>query len=134
MDKLALRYLSSIRKADYKLQLNSMPEGQLLKEDYDQFLDALCHDLNVANALTVFDREIKEINTLSMKKDCDYARLGSLVFTLKKFSDILGLSFQYDALTEEDKKLYQEFQDAREQKNFQRSDELRPLLMEKGIL
>ena len=69
-----------------------------------------------------------------MKKDCDYARLGSLVFTLKKFSDILGLSFQYDALTEEDKKLYQEFQEAREQKNFQRSDELRPLLMEKGIL
>ena len=134
MDKLALRSLSSIRKADYKLQLNSMPEGQLLKEDYDQFLDALCHDLNVANALTVFDREIKEINTLSMKEDCDYAHLGSLVFTLKKFSDILGLSFQYDALTEEDKKLYQEFQEAREQKNFQRSDELRPLLMEKGIL
>lgn len=133
-DKLNNRYFSSLRKAFNLLSLNHIENGAILNDKYDAFMDALCDDLNVANAMTVFDSLIKEVNTLTMKKDADLNHLSDCYTTLMKFACILGLSYEFKPLTEEDIQLLNEYNKAREEKDFKKSDELRPALMEKGLL
>ncbi len=134
MDKLAKKYETCLKKASSKLQLASKEGGSILKEDYEAFMDALSNDLNVANAMSVIDKEVKEINSLLPKKDADLERLDDLFVTMKKLFDILGLKFDLPSITEEDRKLVEEYNQARIEKDFKKSDELRPLLMEKGLL
>lgn len=133
-DKLNTRYYNSLRKAFNLLSLNHIEEGHLLEKEYNTFMDALADDLNVANAMTVFDSLLKELNALSMKKEIDYSRLADLEHTLLKFASILGLSYHFDPLNEEDIQLLKEYKEAREKKDYKRSDELRPALIEKGLL
>ena len=133
-DKLNNRYFSSLRKAFNVLSIHHIADGNLLQDKYEAFMDALCDDLNVANAMTVFDSLIKEVNTLTMKKDAEMNHLSDLFITLKKFASILGLSYEFSPLSEEDIALLNEYNKARENKEFKKSDELRPALMEKGLL
>ncbi len=133
-DKLDKRYYASLRKAFCLLSLADIKEGNLLQDKYDAFMDALADDLNVANAMTVFDAMLKELNTLSMKKDTDLSHLADVYHTLLRFTEILGLSYKFAPLSDEDRALLAEFNKAREKKNFARSDELRPVLMERGLL
>lgn len=133
-DKLSLRYLNSFKKAYYRLSLENIALEGLITEDYEEFMNALASDLNVSNAMTVLDREVKEINSLSIKKDADFTRLSSLLFTFSKLSTILGLDFHVEELSTEDKAMVKAYNEARENKDYAKSDELRPLLMEKGIL
>ncbi len=133
-DKLNNRYFSSLRKTFNLLSLNHIENGAILNDKYDAFMDALCDDLNVANAMTVFDSLIKEVNTLIMKKDADLNHLSDCYTTLMKFACILGLSYEFKPLAEEDIQLLNEYNKAREEKDFKKSDELRPALMEKGLL
>lgn len=134
MDKLSNKYETSLKKATRRLELNNKkPEGRI-EEDYTSFLDALADDLNVANAMTVLDKEIKAINSLLMKKDGDLDELSKLLSTALSLTDILGLKYVFEPLTEEDKKDYADYLKAREEKNYAESDRLRPALMEKGIL
>ncbi len=134
MDKLANKYENALKKANAKLQIQGIKEGSLIQDDYEEFMNALADDLNVANALSVVDREIKEINSLTMKKDADMIRLSSLFITITKLFDILGLKFSLPKILEEDIALVQEYEKARADKDFAKSDELRPLLMKKGLL
>lgn len=134
MDKLAKKYETCLKKASSKLQLASKEGGSVLKEDYEAFMDALANDLNVANAMSVIDKEVKEINSLLPKKDTDLECLDDLFVTMKKLFDILGLKFDLPSITEKDRKLVEEYNQARIDKDFKKSDELRPLLMEKGLL
>ncbi len=134
MDKLASKYENALKKANAKLQIQGIKEGNMINEDYEAFMNALADDLNVANALSVVDKEIKEINSLTMKKDVDMLRLASLFITIKKLFDILGLKFILPEILPEDIALAQEYEKARTEKDFARSDELRPLLMKKGLL
>lgn len=134
MDKLANKYENALKKANAKLQIQGIKEGSLIQDDYEEFMNALADDLNVANALSVVDREIKEINSLTMKKDADMLRFSSLFITITKLFDILGLKFSLPKILEEDIALVQEYEKARADKDFAKSDELRPLLMKKGLL
>jgi cysteinyl-tRNA synthetase len=97
-------------------------------------MNALANDLNVANALSVIDREVKEINSLSAKKDGDMSRLADLVATISELYDILGLRFNLPVIGDEERKLLADFNLARENKDYAKSDELRPILMQKGLL
>lgn len=134
MDKLNNKYETCLKKTSAKLQLSSVVETSLISKDYDEFMNALASDLNVSNALSVIDRETKEINSMIMKKDADLLQLSSLFNTMLKLLSILGLKYDLPSITDEDKKLVEEYNTARNEKNFAKSDELRPILMEKGLL
>ncbi|MFA6624913.1 MAG: cysteine--tRNA ligase [Bacilli bacterium] len=133
-DKLAAKYENTLKKAIYHLELNGIKTGSLIDDDYESFMSSLSDDLNVANAMTVIDRETKEMNTLVMSKNADLDRLSSLVTTYKRLTSILGLSFDISPLTDEDRKNYSDYQKARIDKDYGLSDKIRPLLLEKGIL
>ena len=134
MDKLAAKYENSLKRASVTLQLNNIPAGTRIASDYEEYMNALANDLNVANALSVIDREVKEINSLSAKKDGDMSRLADLVATISELYDILGLRFNLPVIGDEERKLLADFNLARENKDYTKSDELRPILMQKGLL
>ena len=134
MDKLANKYETCLKKLSAKLQLNHASEGHIIQNDYEAFMDALADDLNVANALSLIDKEVKEINSQMMKKELDLVSLADLFATISKLLDILGLRIELKKITDEDVKLVDSYNEARANKDFAKSDELRPLLMEKGLL
>ena len=134
-DKTIGKYQLALLKGKRKLELlGEGLDGEILQENYTKFLEALGNDLNVANALSVVDALVKETNTLVGKKDFDHKRLKDVLATLDRLFHVLGFLFPYEKLTDEDRRLYEDYQKAREEKDFKRSDELRPVLMAKGIL
>lgn len=132
--RLDKKYSASLKKAYYKLALEKKEQGDLILEEYENFMNALADDLNVANAMTVLDRLIKEINTITMKKEIDFNRLADLFYTAMKLCLILGLSYPMEELSQADREMLLAYNHAREIKDFKTSDELRPILMEKGLI
>ncbi len=134
MDKLANKYETCLKKLSCKLQLNHAPEGNIISADYEDFMNALANDLNVANALSVIDKEVKMINSEMMKKELNLTLLANLYKTIGKLFSVLGLKIEIKEITPEDIELVKSYNEARNNKDFAKSDELRPLLMEKGLL
>ena len=132
-EKQITRYQTALNKADFHIAYNHAGAGEIISDDYGSFMNALADDLNGANALTVIDREIKEINTHLAKND-DPKRVADLVATLDKLFDIFGFRFEKREYSEEDIRAYDDFQEARKNKDYAKSDILRKSLTEKGIL
>ena len=116
------------------MQLN---EGELIKSqelDIDKFIEALCDDLNTANAMSEVYRVIKEGNVALRSRPMDNNKLRVCFSTLEKMFELLGLTFDYPVLTDDDRKLYQEYNDAKANKDFAKSDEIRQKLIERKIM
>ena len=97
-------------------------------------MDALADDLNTSNALTQVFSVVKEINQILRTREFD-VNLGYEKFLeLKDMLYILGLNLDYILLSEDDKKLYNEYNEAKASKDFEKSDNLRKSLIEKNIL
>lgn len=109
-------------------------EGEFSSEEYGEFLNWLADDLNVANALTVLNKVSKEANVLLRNPRAKKEDLSKAYLTYRKMLDTLGFDFPTKTVSEEDQKLYRDYQDARAAKDYARSDELRKSLQEKGLL
>lgn len=133
-EKQVTKYISTLKRGDYLLQIQGVTSDAIDPSDYESFMDALAHDLNMANGLKVIDKETKEINTILMSKEKDYANLATLINTYKKLLSITGFNISYKPLTEEDKKIYLLYQEARAKKDYETSDKYRAHLLELGLL
>ena len=116
------------------LQVNNvnMDEGKPLY--IDNFLQALGDDLNTANALMEIFNLVKLVNSNIRTKEPNLELLNNYFKTLKDMLCILGLNIEFHTLTDEDKALYNSYMDAKRNKDFQKSDELRAILIERKIL
>lgn len=122
--------LNSISKY---MQLNNL---QKVSEDLllDKFIDALCDDLNISNAMSEVFFIVKELNTLLRTKEKDNNRIVIYYSTLLKMLEILGLKFDILKLSNEDIQLLNQYNEARINKDYALSDSLRNELLKKGIL
>ena len=100
----------------------------------DDFLETLADDLNISNALTILFNKIKEINLSLRSKNVDLNTLIRLDKELKLMLEILGLKFDIICLTEEDINLLNEYNLARASKDFNKSDYIRNILIERNLL
>lgn len=127
---------STYSKLAVNLQLNNVSIESLSKEnlDIDKFIEALCDDLNTANAMSELYRIVKEGNIALRNKNTEIEVIKKIFSTLQNMIYILGFKIEYPVLTQEDKDLYQRYLKAKEEKDFSLSDSLRPLLIEKRIL
>ena len=100
----------------------------------DNFLAALADDLNTSNALTELYNVMKLANQEIRTKDADLNKLNDLFKTLNDMFYVLGLDIGYVKLDENDKKLYQNYLKSKENKDFEESDRIRNILLEKGIM
>ncbi len=100
-----------------------------------KFEAAMDDDFNTADAISVIFEAVKLANTTASGQSSK-AFVQKLVDEIKKLCDILGIvtEKEEELLDEEIEKLIEERQAARKAKNFQRADEVRNLLLEKGIV
>jgi cysteinyl-tRNA synthetase len=101
---------------------------------YDEFLSYLADDLNVANALTVLEKVMKEANLLLRNPRASADDLSRVYFTYQKMLDTLGFAFPALVIAPEDQAAYASYLEARKNKDFAESDRLRKMLMDKGLL
>ena len=129
VNKMSMAY----KQAALALQVNGY-NLQSGKANIDNFVSALADDLNTANALSELYNVVKETNQLLRTRPVDYDKLLNNFKTLTDMFYCLGLDIKYVELSDEDKALYKEYNLSKENKDFARSDELRKVLIEKGIM
>ena len=100
-----------------------------------RFIEEMDDDFNSANGITVVYELAKWLNTYLEKSEVSAAVLekGKALFT--QWLSIFGILFtSVELLDEEIEQLIEERTQARKNRDFARSDEIRDLLKEKGIL
>lgn len=125
---------TTYRQLAVQLQLHGVDLKTLKGEKEDSFYDAICDDLNTPNALSVLYEEIKLANQLLRANPLDFASLGLSFARLRDYFFVLGLGLQYPNLSKEDVESYSKYLAYKKAKDFQKSDEIRGRLIEKGIL
>ena len=137
------RIVTCVDNLNYILS-NKAEEGTLSKEEEAlleeakqfviRFDDAMDDDCNTADAISVIFELVKFVNT-NAKAEASKAFVTALKDEVVLLSDICGLIVEKKAeiLDEEIENLIAERQAARKEKNFARADEIRDILLEKGI-
>ena len=117
-----------------KLQLNHVDLSKGQPVYIDKFIEAMADDLNTANALAELYNLIKESNQTIRTQNIDYEKLNNQFKTLTDMFEILGLNITYTKMTDEDYVLYDQYLASKAEKNFEKSDEIRKILISKGIM
>lgn len=111
--------------------------GKVVSDDVAAFLarftEALDNDFNTPNAITEVQGLVKLINQLIRQKQ-DFELLHGAFDTLKTMLDILGLPVMLTPLTEADRSLFLNWEEARKMKDFDKADFYRQELVKKGLL
>ena len=123
-----------IKQLSLKLQTHDSNMMSANSTYMDGFLNALADDLNTANALSEVYNIIKLSNSELRVKEIDYKKLSELFASLNDMLSILGIDIPYVKMTEEDKNIYKNYLISKENKDFERSDELRKALIDRGIM
>ena len=128
------KMLQVYRQMALALQSHDINIDTLSPEYINPFLLALANDLNTANALAELYEMIKRGNQVLRNREVDFVELGKIFKTLQDMFYVLGLDITFKKLTEEDKTLLAEYQSYKQEKNFAKSDEIRQVLINKGIM
>jgi cysteinyl-tRNA synthetase len=101
-----------------------------------EFEAAMDDDLNTAVALAAVHNLVREINTILAKDNLLADDQAAVLDAIKKFDAVLGIfgAEETDMLDAEIEALINERQEARRNRDFGRSDEIRGLLASKGII
>ena len=117
-----------------QLQVNNINLDEGKPVYIEKFLESLADDLNTANALAELYNLIKEANQTIRSREIDFAKLNDQFKTLTDMFNVLGLKIEYVKLGDEERALYNDYLAAKQEKNFAKSDEIRQILISKGIM
>lgn len=128
------KIITAYKQACVKLEVNNIKVAGMNEDAYKRFMDAMADDLNTPNAYAVIFEIVKNINQLVRVKEINFEALGKEVDTLVRCMNVLGIVLPDMTMSDEDKKMYQEWMDAKSIKDFKKADKLRTELSQKGIL
>lgn len=100
----------------------------------ERFIEEMDDDFNTANGITVIYELAKWLNLYSEQSEVSKAILEEVRATFTQLLEIFGIVFQEKLVDSEIDALIEERNQARKDRNFSRSDEIRDLLKEQGIL
>lgn len=128
-ENLGYRLKDSVEGNDKEVEVNFAN----LEKDFVKVMD---DDFNVQNGISVVYEMAKQLNVYSEKEKVYTDTINNLINTYKKVVEIFGISFseEKELLDDTIEQLIQERNEARKNKNFKRSDEIRDLLKEQGII
>lgn len=128
-ENLSYRLKDSVEGNDKEVEVNFAN----LEKDFVKVMD---DDFNVQNGISVIYEMAKQLNVYSEKEKVYTDTINNLINTYKKVVEIFGISFseEKELLDDTIEQLIQERNEARKNKNFKRSDEIRDLLKEQGII
>lgn len=131
--KIENAYLQAALKLDLNNSLEDVNVSTLDHDLVKEFKGFMSDDFNTPNAFMVIFKLVKEINGLIRKKDIDYNNLNSNLNILGSFLKVLGIKIDYVKLDEKDRELIFKWQEFRKQKAFDKADDIRRKLTDKGI-
>lgn len=128
-ENLSYRLKDSVEGNDKEVEVNFAN----LEKDFVKVMD---DDFNVQNGISVVYEMAKQLNVYSEKEKVYTDTINNLINTYKRVVEIFGISFseEKELLDDTIEQLIQERNEARKNKNFKRSDEIRDLLKEQGII
>lgn len=128
-ENLSYRLKDSVEGNDKEVEVNFAN----LEKDFVKVMD---DDFNVQNGISVVYEMAKQLNVYSEKEKVYTDTINNLINTYKKVVEIFGISFseEKELLDDTIEQLIQERNEARKNKKFKRSDEIRDLLKEQGII
>ena len=123
-----------IKQASLYLQVNGIEIKNFDRVAVDDMVNALADDLNTSLALTDILNQVKVLNQLMRVKEKNNDEIAQAYATLLKMCDVMGFVFEPKQLDDEELELYKKWIDAKAQKNFEKADQYRAKLIEKGIV
>ena len=126
-EKLERSYRQAFVYLDINDLFNDLVDNDVMKL-FEQYMD---DDFNTANVSTIISDLLKKMNVALRNKN---EELQVLFNTLKVILDCLGIDIPLKRFSKEDKDVYFEWENARKNKDFGKADELRGILVSKGLL
>lgn len=129
--------LQKVQKAYNQLavaiQLN---KGELNSKEIrvDDFVNALADDLNTSNAIAAVFETVKQANIELRKRPVNLQEIQVIFASLSAMLKVLGIKFEMPVLTDELRKVYEEYLSLKAEKRFEESDKLRDVLMKNNII
>ncbi len=106
---------------------------QVISHNMNGFSTSLANDLNISEALSFLFELIREVNAAIDQKLLSKQDVEQVKACIQKMDSVLGIcTFTEEEVPQEIKDLVEDRQKARREKQWQRSDEIRALLAQKG--
>lgn len=119
---------NTLKQANLQIQVSNITINQVKQdENINKIMD---EDFNTPNLITYLLELIKGLNTALRNK----GEISLLYDKINLIINILGLHYDLKTLSEDDKKTYQEWLKAKENKDYTKADELRKTLVDNNIL
>ncbi len=119
---------NTLKQANLQIQVNNITINQVKQDkNINKIMD---EDFNTPNLITYLLELIKELNTAIRNN----GEISLLYDKINLIINILGLHYDLKTLSEDDKKTYQEWLKAKENKDYTKADELRKTLVNNNIL
>lgn len=129
------KIVSALKNSRIKVQLNDIEISDVKDEEsYRSFLDAMDDDLNTPNAYTVIYDTVKKLNNSLRTKDLDYDLIIKYINSIEAMLDVLGIEYNTYKLSQEDKQLFLNWNNAKAEKDFETADKYRNELSMKGLI
>ncbi len=129
------KIVSALKNSRIKVQLNDIEISDIKDEEsYRSFLDAMDDDLNTPNAYTVIYDTVKKLNNSLRTKDLDYDLIIKYINSIEAMLDVLGIEYNTYKLSQEDKQLFLNWNNAKAEKDFETADKYRNELSMKGLI
>lgn len=100
----------------------------------EQFVAEMDDDFNAANGITVAYELAKWLNVYVNNEEVSKPVIQQAIQQLQGWLGVFGIEFSQELLDDEIEKLIEERNQARKERNFARSDEIRDLLKAQGII
>jgi cysteinyl-tRNA synthetase len=104
----------------------------LLQQTQTRFEESLDDDLNIAGALGAIFEMVREVNRTISDRRLSPAAAGQVTALMHRFDTVLGILAKDDAVDDRAGALLLERQEARQQRDFARADEIRDALQQMG--
>lgn len=135
------RLQTTYENAMFRLQdaSETLAEDAIMLAEWEKlvqaFIQEMDDDFNAANGITVIYEMAKKINVYSQEANVSKVVLEKILADFSELLSIFGIYFnQKELMDDEIEGLIAERNQARQEKNFARSDEIRDLFKEQGIV
>ena len=126
---------TALKQVEVKSQIAGVELSDVFNEaKYQEFLAQMADDLNTPNAYMVIFDTVKLLNQSLRTREIDWEEVAKNYNAIEKMLEILGVFIDKTVLDEQDRQIYQEWNKAKSEKDFETADKYRNILMEKGIL
>ncbi len=129
-DNINLKIINSLKQANLYGNVNNLSFSNNVRDK--EFEEIMNDDFNTPNAISYLLELVKGLNqSIRSKNSNDVETITNKILTITK---IFGLSYNMPKLSVKDLEIYNNWNKARENKDFEKADEYRKKLIEKNIL